>query len=124
MTSVSDAGNESTSSRSNSHQDTDPGGEAEGSESEPYIEVEHLGGEDNVPGPANFATVHPVTSPSPPSCVVRHITKRTLITTLQRSILEDFYRNGMSSASLQLTEMHEAAAEKTGLDISVVRVSQ
>ena len=109
---------EAPSSRTSSQQDADPG---EGSESESYVEVEHLG-DDSAPGPANFATVPAATS-SPPSSVVRHITKRTLITIQQRSILEEFYRNGMSSASLQLAHMHDAAAERTGLDLSVVRVS-
>ena len=108
-------GHDPLSSRSN---DVDQG---EGSESESYVEVEQLG-DDSAPGTANFAPVPAAASP-PPASVVRHITKRTLITIQQRSILEEFYRNGMSSASQQLTHMHETAAERTGLDISVVRVS-
>jgi hypothetical protein len=94
----------------------------EGSESESYVEVEQLG-EDMIAGPANFTTLNAVTSPEPsPTCnVVRHVTKRTLITLHQRSVLEEYYRKGMTSASQQLTEVHELVAEKTGLDLSVVR---
>ncbi len=55
-----------------------------------------------------------------------HITfdvrKRTLIMLWQRTILEDYYRNGMTSASMQLHSLHQAAAEKTGLDHTVVKV--
>ena len=124
LSSLSDTaheGHSSHASASSSHQDADLG---EGSESESYVEVEHLG-EDAMPGPANFATAA-ATSParSPPPCnTVRHVTRRTLITLHQRSVLEEYYRNGMTSASQQLTEVHEAVAEKTGLDLSVVRVS-
>lgn len=50
------------------------------------------------------------------------VRKRTLIMLWQRSILEDYYRAGMTSASMQLHTMHQAAAEKTGLDHSVVKV--
>ena len=121
VSSLSDTAQEVPSPRTSNHQDGDLG---EGSESESYVEVEQLG-DDSVPGPANFTTVAAVTSPaqSTPCNVVRHITKRTLITLHQRSILEEYYRNGMTSASQQLMEVHEVAAEKTGLDLTVVRVS-
>ena len=115
----------SRTSASSLQQDGDLGDA--GSESESYVEVEQLG-EDVMPGPANFAAaLTTVTSPartSPPPCnVVRHVTKRTLITLHQRSVLEEYYRNGMTSASQQLAEIHEQVAGKTGLDLSVVRVS-
>lgn len=124
VSSLSDTAHEGHSSRTSasSHQDCDLG---EGSESESYVEVEHLG-EDAIPGPATFSTtLGGATSPaqSPPCNVVRHVTKRTLITLHQRSVLEEYYRNGMTSASQQLTEVHEQVAEKTGLDLAVVRVS-
>ena len=123
VSSLSDTAQEGHSSRTSasSHQDGDLG---EGSESESYVEVEQLG-EDMIAGPANFTTLPALTSPepSPPCNVVRHVTKRTLITLHQRSVLEEYYRKGMTSASQQLTEVHELVAEKTGLDLSVVRVS-
>lgn len=50
------------------------------------------------------------------------VRKRTLIMLWQRTILEDFYRSGMTSASMQLHSLHMAAAEKTGLDSNVVKV--
>lgn len=123
MSSLSDTAQEVHSSRTSasSHQDVDLG---EGSESESYVEVEQLG-EDSAPGPATFSSLTSATSPalSPPCNTARHITKRTLITLHQRSVLEEYYRNGMTSASQQLTEVHEIVAEKTGLDLAVVRVS-
>lgn len=48
--------------------------------------------------------------------------KRTLIGFAQRSILEEFYRSGMNSASMQFQHMHQAACDKTGLDLNVVKV--
>lgn len=123
VSSLSDTAQEVHSSRTSasSHQDVDLG---EGSESESYVEVEQLG-EDSAPGPATFSSLTSATSPalSPPCNTARHITKRTLITLHQRSVLEEYYRNGMTSASQQLTEVHEIVAEKTGLDLAVVRVS-
>lgn len=123
VSSLSDTAHEVHSSRTSasSHQDVDLG---EGSESESYVEVEQLG-EDSAPGPSNFSNLTSATSPalSPPCNTARHITKRTLITLHQRSVLEEYYRNGMTSASQQLTEVHEIVAEKTGLDLAVVRVS-
>lgn len=50
------------------------------------------------------------------------VRKRTLIMLWQRTILEEFYRAGMTSASMQLHTLHMAAAEKTGLDCNVVKV--
>lgn len=50
------------------------------------------------------------------------VRKRTLIMLWQRTILEEYYRAGMTSASMQLHALHLAAAEKTGLDCSVVKV--
>ncbi|KAL5473162.1 hypothetical protein EMCRGX_G027610 [Ephydatia muelleri] len=47
--------------------------------------------------------------------------KRTLIGFAQRSILEEFYRSGMNSASMQFQHMHQAACDKTGLDLNVVK---
>lgn len=124
VSSLSDTAHEVQSSRTSasSHQDGDLG---EGSESESYVEVEQLG-EDPGPGAANFSNLTTsATSPAPsPPCNTRHITKRTLITLHQRSVLEEYYRNGMTSASQQLTEVHEIVAEKTGLDLAVVRVSK
>lgn len=119
VSSLSDTAHEAHSSRTSSNQDGDLG---EGSESESYVEVEQLG-EDAIPGPSTLTAVTSP-APSPPCNVVRHITKRTLITLHQRSVLEEYYRNGMTSASQQLTEVHEIVAEKTGLDLAVVRVSK
>lgn len=48
--------------------------------------------------------------------------KRTVINIWQKAILEDFYRIGMTSASMQLISLHTAAAEKTGLDPEVIKV--
>ena len=52
------------------------------------------------------------------------VRKRTLIMLWQRTILEEFYKAGMTSASMQLHSLHLAAAEKTGLDSTVIKVSQ
>ena len=85
----------------------------EGSEGEGYVEIEHV--EDTPPGiGANYTTHSPT---------IRHITKRTIINFAQRSVLEDYFCKGMASASVQLHPFHLAAAEKTGLDIHVVKVS-
>ncbi len=54
--------------------------------------------------------------------VIRHISKRTIISRQQKMVLEEFYRCGMNSASLQVHHLHVAASEKTGLDINVVKV--
>lgn len=120
MSDTAQDGHSSRTSASSIHQDGDLG---DGSESESYVEVEQLG-EDMMAGPANFTTLTAATSParSPPCNIVRHVTKRTLITLHQRSVLEEYYRNGMTSASQQLAEVHEQVAAKTGLDLSVVRV--
>ncbi|CAI8030296.1 hypothetical protein GBAR_LOCUS17176 [Geodia barretti] len=131
--SLSDVVHEGTSSRASAtsssgascQQDGDLGGD--GSESESYVEVEQLGddGGSAPPGFPSLTTPTVLTSPAPsPPCngnVVRHVTKRTLITLHQRSVLEEYYRNGMTSASQQLAEVHELVAAKTGLDITVVR---
>ena len=106
------------SSGGGSHHEGDLGGE--GSESESYVEVEQLG-EDTTPAGPNFAPLAP--GGTSPAGVVRHVAKRTLITLHQRSVLEEYYRVGMTSASQQMVELHETVAAKTGLDISVVRVS-
>ena len=120
MSDTAHEGHSSSRTSASSHQDCDLG---EGSESESYVEVEHLG-EDAMPGTAAFGTTLAGGATSPPPCnVVRHVTKRTLITLHQRSVLEEYYRNGMTSASQQLTEVHEQVTEKTGLDLAVVRVS-
>ena len=135
------APHESVSSRGSQPDAADSGGGGDGSESESYVEVEQLGGDDAVPGPPNFAasvssarSPPPVLSPPPgggngsgSSAMVirhevRHVAKRTLITLQQRRVLEDYYRGGMTSASQQMAELHEAVAAKTGLDLSVVRV--
>lgn len=50
------------------------------------------------------------------------VRKRTLIMLWQRTILEEYYRAGMTSASMQLHGLHQEAAEKTGLENSVVKV--
>ena len=50
------------------------------------------------------------------------VRKRTLIMLWQRTILEEFYRAGMTSASMQLQSLHLDAAEKTGLDNTVIKV--
>lgn len=95
--------------------DEEEGGE---SASEGDIEIEHLvvgedpqgqgenGGEDS----------------SQVSNITFDVRKRTLIMLWQRTILEEYYRAGMTSASMQLHSLHQEAAEKTGLDNSVVKV--
>ena len=125
--SLGDAAREGNSSRASSGGSQQDGDLGDGSESETYVEVEQLS-EDAASEPPALASSAVATSPAPsPPCnnynVVRHVAKRTLITLQQRSVLEEFYRNGMTSASQQLAAVHEAVAAKTGLDLSVVRVS-
>lgn len=64
-------------------------------------------------------------SPSAPAqrVIVKHIAKRTMISFQQRAILEEFYQKGMTSASFQLDILHQSAADKTGLDVTVIKVS-
>lgn len=105
----------------------------ESSEGEGDVEIEHLGDEsvevqeDNVENPplvvSNFSSTSPMGDVRPASNITLDIRKRTLITFAQRTVLEDLYRNGMSSASLQLHHLHVLAAERTGLDLAVVKVS-
>ena len=83
----------------------------ESSEGEGDVEIE----EENPSIGGNYSA-----SPS----IARHISKRTTITFTQRSILEEFYKCGMTSASMSLNHLHQAAVEKTGLDINVVKVSR
>ena len=85
----------------------------ESSEGEGDIEIEHVGDESSTSG------VHGLI---PPGNITFDVRRRTLINIYQRTILEEFYRCGMTSASLMLNHLHTAAAEKTGLDISVVKV--
>lgn len=49
--------------------------------------------------------------------------KRTVILPYQRKILEEFYNTGMVSASHNLHHLHEAAADQTGLELYVIKVS-
>ena len=99
-------------------------------------EIEHLDEsvevqEDNVPIGATYSASSPLddarSSNQSITMDMKNITldirKRTLITFAQRTILEDLYRNGMNSASLQLYHLHALAAERTGLDLTVVKVS-
>ena len=48
--------------------------------------------------------------------------RRTIIFPHQRAVLEEFFRTGMTSAAMHLSHLHQAAAEKTQLDLSVVKV--
>lgn len=48
--------------------------------------------------------------------------RRTIIFPQQRAILEEFFRTGMTSAAMHLGHLHQAAAERTQLDLSVVKV--
>ena len=87
------------------------------SASEGDIEIEHLvedGSETQGEGGENGSSVA--------NSITFDVRKRTLITLWQRTILEEFFRAGMSSASMQLNSLHQAAAEKTGLDPTVVKV--
>lgn len=59
-----------------------------------------------------------------PQTVTFDVRRRTLINVWQRATLEEYYRGGMWSAALQLHHMHVAAAEKTGLDLTVVKVCE
>lgn len=89
------------------------------SASEGDIEIEHLvvedGGSDQHGGD-DAGDASQVTN------ITFDVRKRTLIMLWQRTILEEFYRAGMTSASMQLQSLHLAAAEKTGLDCGVVKV--
>ncbi len=91
------------------------GGGGESSEGEGDIEIEHVGDESSSGG----ASVHGLL---PAGNITFDVRRRTLINIYQRTILEEFYRCGMTSASLMLNHLHTAAAEKTGLDMSVVKV--
>jgi hypothetical protein len=95
--------------------------EEEGGESasEGDIEIEHLVGDDSqVQGEIGGAGE----DPNQVSNITFDVRKRTLIMLWQRTILEEYYRAGMTSASMQLHSLHQEAAEKTGLDNSVVKV--
>ena len=48
--------------------------------------------------------------------------KRTTISIMQKGILEQFFQAGMNSASMAHIKLMAAAAEKTGLDIGVIKV--
>ncbi len=101
------------------HQVKVGGGEEEAdSASEGDIEIEHLvedGGSDQQGGD-DGSDASQVTN------ITFDVRKRTLIMLWQRTILEEFYRAGMTSASMQLQGLHQAAADKTGLDCGVVKV--
>ena len=90
------------------------GGGGESSEGEADIEIEHVGDDSSSSG-----AVHGLL---PTGNITFDVRRRTLINIYQRTILEEFYRCGMTSASLMLNHLHTAAAEKTGLEISVVKV--
>lgn len=91
----------------------------ESSEGEGDIEIEHVGDESGVSSGGAGGSVHGLL---PSGNITFDVRRRTLINIYQRTILEEFYRCGMTSASLMLNHLHTAAAEKTGLDISVVKV--
>lgn len=95
--------------------DGSAGGGGESSEGEGDIEIEHVGDESSSSG----GSVHGLL---PAGNITFDVRRRTLINIYQRTILEEFYRCGMTSASLMLNHLHTAAAEKTGLEISVVKV--
>ena len=88
------------------------GAESTSSDGEGDIEIEHVGDEGST-GSGGLL---------PAGNITFDVRRRTLINIYQRTILEEFYRCGMTSASLMLNHLHTAAAEKTGLDISVVKV--
>ena len=90
------------------------GGGESGSDGEGDIEIEHVSDEGSAGG------VHGL---MPTGNITFDVRRRTLINIYQRTILEEFYRCGMTSASLMLNHLHTAAAEKTGLDVTVVKVS-
>ena len=48
--------------------------------------------------------------------------KRTTITPCQRAILEEFYIGGMTSSGMQATQLHQSAAQKTGLSVRTIQV--
>lgn len=91
------------------------GGEDDEVDSEGDIEIEHLVGEDGTVNQGDDGS-------GEVSNITFDVRKRTLIMLWQRTILEEYYRAGMTSASMQLHGLHQAAAEKTGLDHSVVKV--
>ena len=92
-------------------------GGGESSEGEGDIEIEHVGDESSAGG------VHGLIPTSGNmGSITFDVRRRTLINIYQRTILEEFYRCGMTSASLMLNHLHTAAAEKTGLDVTVVKV--
>ena len=81
------------------------------------VEIEHVGDENTY-----LQHVHLPTQTAS-QAVTLDVRRRTLINVWQRAILEEFYRGGMWSAALQLHHLHAAAAEKSGLDLTVVKVS-
>jgi len=87
------------------------------SASESEVEVEQVLGDDNSSVNANDEAGN-----GSMSNITFDVRKRTLIMLWQRTILEEFYKAGMTSASMQLHSMHLAAAEKTGLDSTVIKV--
>lgn len=89
-------------------------GGGESSEGEGDIEIEHVGDESSMGG------VHGLLPTS--GIITFDARRRTLINIYQRTILEEFYRCGMTSASIMLNHLHTAAAEKTGLSVTVVKV--
>ena len=99
------------------------GGESSDGEGEGDLDVD-----DNIAARPNARDVvgEALTDRSPSSAqgshTIRHITKRTIISLQQKTVLEEFFRCGMTSASLQLHHLHQAAAEKTGLDLTVIKV--
>lgn len=81
-----------------------------------HVEVEQVTdelstGEETGAGEVHSGLQHRSTAP-----------RRTIIFPHQRAVLEEFFRTGMTSAAMHLGHLHQAAAERTNLDVNVVKV--
>ena len=95
----------------------------DGCDGDGYVEIEQVNEEE---GSVHYVNGHSgeFNSAPPQRVIIKHIAKRTMITFQQRAVLEEFYQKGMTSASYQLDILHQSAAERTGLDITVIKVSR
>lgn len=104
----------------------------DGSDGDGYVEIEQVNEDEGTVHYVPHEGTHYLredghtngySSAPPQRVIVKHIAKRTMITFQQRAILEEFYQKGMTSASFQLDILHQSAADKTGLDVTVIKVS-
>lgn len=92
-----------------------------------HVEIEHVaeetGGLDSDDGLDTSPTSNATHLQGKLHLYTRVQGKRTVILPHQRKILEEFYRTGMVSASHNLHHLHEAAADQTGLELYVIKVT-